>query len=78
LYPNISESFGYNGDVARDDEKSSNSGCLSFGGLFWLANLIYTCMYWGGWAIFWNFFIPYALLWDLCTKFGPMVHGGQK
>lgn len=41
-------------------------------GLFWIFNFIYTIMYWGGWAILWNFFLPYSFLWDLATKAGRL------
>lgn len=61
-----------------NNEESTSGGCLkSVGGLFWLANLIYTCMYWGGWAIFWNIFVPYAMIWDACIKFGHYLRPGQ-
>lgn len=60
---------------------ASDSSERSFGGIvygiFWLGNFIYTIVYWGGWAILWNFFIPYAFLYDLVVKYGPMIHGGK-
>jgi len=52
------------------------SGCvLRIGGLFWLANLIYTCLYWGGWHALFNIFVPYAIIFDLVWKFSPYIRG---
>lgn len=39
-------------------------------GVFWLANLIYTIMYWHGWHILWNIFVPYSIVWDAVKKMG--------
>lgn len=42
-------------------------------GIYWMANFIWAIKFWGGWAIFWNLFVPYALLWDVITKFSHAI-----
>jgi len=39
-------------------------------GLFYLVNVIYAFLYWGGGHGMLNLFIPYAIIADLVMKFG--------
>jgi hypothetical protein len=47
-----------------------------FYGIYWLANLIYTILFWGGfWTIVANIIIPYAFIYDVVVKYGPKIAG---
>lgn len=42
---------------------------MTISGIIWIINLIYAFKYWGfGYGIL-NIFIPFALIWDLFTKY---------
>lgn len=41
--------------------------------LYWLFNFVYTIIYWGGWYVVWNFFVPYAAIYDACLKYGHYI-----